>query len=110
MFDLFTPSHLFLIAIAILIFIGPKDLPRFMHMAGSWTKKARDLAAEFREGLNNIEQQGKLEELRKEIAALRDSRASQLDEEVPARTGSAREASPPVASVAGESGRVEALT
>jgi sec-independent protein translocase protein TatB len=71
MFDLFAPSHLLLIAIAILVFVGPKDLPRFMHTVGKWTKKARRLADEFRDSLNAMEKQGELEELRKEIASLR---------------------------------------
>ena len=81
MFDLFAPSHLLLIGIAALVFIGPKDLPRVMHMVGKWTGKARRLAGEFREGLENIEQQGQLEELRQEIAALREAR--QAEKELP---------------------------
>jgi Tat protein translocase TatB subunit len=73
MFDLFAPSHLLLIALAILLFVGPKDLPKFMHMVGTWTRKGRRLADEFRDGLNKMEQQGDLDELRKEIAALRNA-------------------------------------
>lgn len=73
MFDLFAPSHLLLIGIAVLVFIGPKDLPRFMHAVGRWTRKARGLVDEFHQGLDNMERQGELDALRKEIEALRNS-------------------------------------
>lgn len=73
MFDLFAPSHLLLIGIAVLVFIGPKDLPRFMHAVGRWTRKARGLMDEFHQGLDNMERQGELDALRKEIEALRNS-------------------------------------
>ncbi len=79
MFDLFAPSHLLLIAIAILLFVGPKDLPKFMHAVGKWTRKARRLADDFHKSLDNMEQQGQLEELRKEISALRNP--SRLDDD-----------------------------
>ena len=41
MLDLFSWSHILIFLIVALVVIGPKDLPRFMHMAGRWMGKAR---------------------------------------------------------------------
>ena len=75
MFDLFSTSHLLIIAIAILVFIGPKDLPRFMRAAGQWGRKLRGLVAEFRSGFEDMSRQAELDELRKELGNLRAERA-----------------------------------
>jgi Tat protein translocase TatB subunit len=68
-FDLFAPSHLLLIAIAILVFVGPKDIPRFMHMAGRWTRNIQSLAGEFTNGLKELEREAEVAELRKQLLA-----------------------------------------
>jgi sec-independent protein translocase protein TatB len=73
-FDLFSTSHLLLIAIAILVFIGPKDLPRFMLASGKWVRKIRGMAAEFRSGIEDLGRQAELDDLRKELEALRSER------------------------------------
>lgn len=95
MFDLFAPSHLLLIAIAILLFVGPKDLPKFMHMVGKWTRKGRRLADEFRKGLDNMEHEGQLEELRREIAALQSPSRSNVNTET--SSAPSMQTPPPVA-------------
>ena len=69
-----------------LVVVGPKDLPRLMHMAGKWTGKARDMANEFRKSFDEMARQTELDELRKEIedAARRTSaRRLQHDDEPP---------------------------
>ncbi len=79
MFDLFSTSHLLLIAIAILVFIGPKDLPRFMLAAGKWARKIRGMAAEFRSGIEDLGRQAELDELRKELDGLRSERVAAVE-------------------------------
>ena len=51
--------------------VGPKDLPRLMHMAGKWAGKARAMANEFRRSFDEMARQAELDELRKEIEDLK---------------------------------------
>jgi sec-independent protein translocase protein TatB len=71
MFDLFSWSHIIILLTAALIIVGPKDLPRMMHMAGKWAGKARAMAAEFRKSFDEMARQAELDELRKEIEDLK---------------------------------------
>jgi sec-independent protein translocase protein TatB len=71
MFDLFSWSHIIILLVAALIIVGPKDLPRMMHMAGKWAGKARAMAAEFRKSFDEMARQAELDELRKEIEDLK---------------------------------------
>ena len=74
MIDLFSWSHILIVLIVALVVIGPKDLPRFMNMAGRWMGKARNMADQFRRSFDEMARQTELDELRKEIHALRDPR------------------------------------
>ena len=56
-----------------LVVVGPKDLPRLMHIAGRWVGKARAMADQFRKSFDDMARQSELDELRNEIAALRDA-------------------------------------
>jgi len=71
MFDLFSWSHIIILLAAALVIVGPKDLPRLMHMAGKWAGKARAMAAEFRKSFDEMARQAELDELRKEIEDLK---------------------------------------
>lgn len=86
MFDFFSPSHLLLVAIAVIVFVGPKDLPRFMRGVGRWTAKMKSIAAEFTSSLEEMGRHEELRELRDELDALRASRV----EEIPTRATAAR--------------------
>jgi sec-independent protein translocase protein TatB len=74
MIDLFSWSHILIVLIVALVVIGPKDLPRFMHMAGRWMGKARGMADQFRKSFDEMARQSELDELRNEINALREHR------------------------------------
>jgi sec-independent protein translocase protein TatB len=54
-----------------LIIVGPKDLPMLMRKVGQFTAKMRGLAAEFRASFDEMARQSELDELRKEVEALR---------------------------------------
>jgi sec-independent protein translocase protein TatB len=45
-----------------------------MHMAGRWMGKARGMADQFRKSFDEMARQTELDELRKEINSLRDTR------------------------------------
>jgi sec-independent protein translocase protein TatB len=71
MFDLFSWSHIVILLVVALVAVGPKDLPRMMHMAGKWAGKARAMADEFRKSFDEMARQTELDELRKEIEDLK---------------------------------------
>ena len=71
MFDIFSWQHIIILLGVALIVVGPKDLPRLMHMAGKWAGKARAMANEFRKSFDEMARQSELEELRKEIEELK---------------------------------------
>ena len=60
-----------LIAAVALIVVGPKDLPPLLRKVGQFTAKMRGLAAEFRSSFDELARQSELDELRKEVNALR---------------------------------------
>jgi sec-independent protein translocase protein TatB len=71
MFDLFSWNHILILVIVALVVVGPKDLPRLMHMMGRWAGKARGMANEFKRSFDDMARQSELEELRKEVEALK---------------------------------------
>ena len=58
-------SELLLIAIAALIFIGPKDLPFAMRSIGRWVGKIRGMARHFHSGVETMIREAELEEMEK---------------------------------------------
>src|SRR5579875_1917399 len=64
-------EEIMVVAVAALIFVGPKDLPVVLRKVGQFTAKMRGLAAEFRASFDEMARQSELEELRKEVEALR---------------------------------------
>jgi sec-independent protein translocase protein TatB len=54
-----------------LIVVGPKDLPVLMRKVGQFMAKVRGMAAEFRASFDELARQSELDELRKEVQALR---------------------------------------
>jgi sec-independent protein translocase protein TatB len=63
--------EMILIGAIALIVVGPKDLPMLMRKVGQFTAKMRGLAAEFRASFDEMARQSELDELRKEVEALR---------------------------------------
>ena len=63
--------ELITVAVIALIVVGPKDLPRLMGMAGKMMRQARTLAAEFTAAFDQMARETEMEEMRKEIDALK---------------------------------------
>src|SRR5437868_13575255 len=47
-------SELLVIGVVALVFIGPKDLPRALRVAGYWFRKARTLSREFQNSVDQM--------------------------------------------------------
>jgi sec-independent protein translocase protein TatB len=64
-------SELVVIGIVALLVVGPKDLPVLLRKVGQWMSKIRGLAAEFKSSFSEMARQSELDDLRKEVEALR---------------------------------------
>lgn len=60
-----------LIAIVALVVVGPERLPMLLNKLGKFVAKARGMANEFRASFDEMARQSELDELRKEVDALR---------------------------------------
>src|ERR671920_1648431 len=58
-------SELAVVAVAALIFIGPKDLPKVMRTVGYWVGRVRGMARHFTSGIENMMREAELEEMEK---------------------------------------------
>lgn len=67
MFDV-APTEFLLVAVIALLVIGPKDLPKVMRVVGNWVGKARRVANQFRNGLDEMVRQSELQEMEKKWA------------------------------------------
>ena len=65
------PLEFLLIGAVALVVIGPKDLPIALRRLGQFVAKMRSMAAEVRSSLDELARQSELEELRREVDALR---------------------------------------
>lgn len=63
--------EILVIGIVALLVVGPKDLPVLMRKVGQFVGKARGMANEFRASFDEMARQSELDELRKEVEALR---------------------------------------
>jgi sec-independent protein translocase protein TatB len=64
---------IFLAAVALIV-VGPKDLPVLLRKLGQFIARMRGMAAEFRASFDEMARQSELDELRKEVEALRNAR------------------------------------
>ena len=60
-------SELMLIGVVALVFIGPKDLPKALRVAGFWVRKARTLSREFQSSVEQMIREAELDEMRQEL-------------------------------------------
>jgi sec-independent protein translocase protein TatB len=63
--------ELLIAAIVALVVVGPKDLPVLLRKFGQFMARLRGMAAEFRASFDEMARQSELDDLRKEVEALR---------------------------------------
>jgi len=63
--------EILVIGIVALLVVGPRDLPLLMRKIGKVMARARAMANEFRSSFDEMARQSELDELRKEVQALR---------------------------------------
>lgn len=60
-----------IVGVVALIVVGPKDLPILMRRVGQFMARMRAMAAEFRASFDEMARQSELDELRREVEAMR---------------------------------------
>ncbi len=60
-----------IVGVIALIVVGPKDLPVLMRKVGQFVAKMRAMAAEFRASFDEMARQSELDDLRREVEAMR---------------------------------------
>ncbi|MGE5564993.1 MAG: Sec-independent protein translocase protein TatB [Parcubacteria group bacterium] len=67
-------TELLVIAAIALIVVGPKDLPVMLRKLGQFLGRLRAMANEFRASFEDMARQSELDELRREVEAMRSGR------------------------------------
>ena len=60
-------QELFILAVLAIIVIGPKDLPGAIRTITKWIRKARSMARDFQDGLDEVVREAELDDLKKEL-------------------------------------------
>jgi sec-independent protein translocase protein TatB len=90
----------FLIAATVaLIVVGPKDLPILLRKFGQFMARVRAMAAEFRASFDEMARQSELDELRKEVEAMRQGQLADMSTHAPEVTKAIDEISQGMADV-----------
>ncbi|MCW5732045.1 MAG: Sec-independent protein translocase protein TatB [Alphaproteobacteria bacterium] len=63
-------SEMALIALVVIVVIGPKDLPKVLRAVGQFTAKARSMAREFQNSLDDIAREAEVADLKQDISKL----------------------------------------
>jgi sec-independent protein translocase protein TatB len=66
-------SEMLVIAIVVVIFIGPKELPGVLREVGRWVRKVQGMASEFRGHVDDMVRDSDLAELRQQVEQLKNA-------------------------------------
>jgi len=79
MFDIGWPE-LFIIAVVVLLVVGPKDLPKVLRTVGHYVGKAKAITREFRGHVDDMIRESELDEVRDQINKAGDMNLQDLSE------------------------------
>ena len=65
-------AEILLVLIVVIIFVGPKELPKLIKQLSSFTKSIKKLSREFKSSLNEIADQEEFKEINKSIMEVKD--------------------------------------
>jgi sec-independent protein translocase protein TatB len=78
MFDV-SWSELLILAVVTLIFVGPKELPRFLNTLGRYMGVVRRQANEFRSVFEQAMREAEMDEIQKEVRGISDGVKASID-------------------------------
>ncbi len=80
MFDIGWTEMAIVVVIALLV-VGPKDLPKVLRTVRQWVGKARSMAREFQNGVDDLVREAELKDLKAEVEdATKDQLAGEFDD------------------------------
>lgn len=91
-------SELLILAVVVLIFVGPKDLPVFFNTLGKYMGALRRQANEFKRHFDDAMREAEMDNLRKELDGMREEFAKSAHEAERAVSDTVAEASAAVKS------------
>lgn len=59
--------EMLMIAVVAIVVIGPKDLPKVLHTVGQWMARARSVARNFQDQMDEMARQSGVDDVRKQI-------------------------------------------
>lgn len=68
-------GEIVVIGVVALLVVGPKDLPKLLRQLGRFVGRMRSMADDFKTSFEDMARQSELDDLRKEVEALRTSQA-----------------------------------
>lgn len=98
--------EILLIGALALIVVGPKDLPLLMRRVGKMVGQAKRLAREFTSTFEELGRQAELEELRKEVEALKRETTADIEKDLQRTTREIDDAMRAVPNAAAETGKL----
>jgi sec-independent protein translocase protein TatB len=84
-------QELFIVFVIALLVVGPKDLPRAVKTMAQFVRKARSLARDFQNGLDDMVREAELDDLKKELSQASPTSISREIENTIDPTGDLRE-------------------
>jgi len=63
-------QELFVLAVLAIIVIGPKDLPRAIRTVTHWVRKARGMARDLQDGLDDMVREADLDDIKKQANSI----------------------------------------
>jgi sec-independent protein translocase protein TatB len=63
--------EMMVIAIVMIVIIGPKELPGVLHTMGRWLARIRQMARSFQDSIEEMAQESGLDEVRREIDSVK---------------------------------------
>ena len=60
-------TEMLMIAVVVIVVVGPRDLPKVLRTTGRWVASARSVAREFHRSLDQIAEEAELDEIKKGV-------------------------------------------
>lgn len=60
-------TEMLVIAVVVIVVVGPRDLPKVLRTTGRWVASARSVAREFHRSLDQIAEEVELDEIKKGV-------------------------------------------
>tara|TARA_B100001996_G_C18545809_1_gene548830 strand:+ start:281 stop:625 length:345 start_codon:yes stop_codon:yes gene_type:complete len=65
-------SEIALVAVIIVIVVGPKEIPNLLKQLGSLSKSLRKISRQFKSSLNELAEEGDLKDVKKSLSDIKD--------------------------------------